>query len=1780
MSVAKIEFHEAYENGRPKIKGLLDPRMGTVDRHIKCQTCSGSMAECPGHFGHLDLAKPMYNIGFLKTVVKVLRCVCFHCSKLLSDENDPRFREAQEIKNTKHRFQRVYKICQTKNVCEGGDEIDETEETEEGTVVKKRKSHGGCGNYQPKISKDGLKVTAEFKNVSEDANVEKKKVLTAEVVHNILKRISDDDCRAMGLDPKYARPDWMILTVLPIPPPPVRPSIMMDSTARGEDDLTHKLADIIKANTSLRQQEADGTAAHIITQFLELLQYHIATFTENEIPGLPQSTVRSGSRALKSIKQRLRGKEGRIRGNLMGKRVDFSARTVITPDPNLSIDEVGVPRSIALTLTYPEIVTPFNRERMYELIRNGPSEHPGAKYVIRDDGQRLDLRFVNPSNIHLEYGYKVERHIQNGDVIIFNRQPSLHKMSMMGHKIRVMPYSTFRLNLSVTTPYNADFDGDEMNMHVPQSFGARAEVMELMMVPKQIVTPQSNRPVIGLVQDTLLGSHLITSRDTFIEKDVVMNILMWLDNFDGRIPVPAILKPKQLWTGKQIFSMIIPNNINLRRISNDHPDKEFEHPHAEISPTDTKVLIELGELLCGILDKRSLGSAEGSLIHVIMNEHSPEVAKQFLNQAQCLVNYWVLHHGFTVGISDTIADDATLTTIQKTIRDAAAQVKELQIQVRSNQMDRKAGMTLMDSFEFHVNQKLNHAGSQAGKAAQASLKRNNNIKRMVTAGSKGSSINIAQIIACVGQQNVEGRRIPFNFKARTLPHFVKDDYGPESRGFVENSYLRGLTPQEFFFHAMGGREGLIDTAVKTSETGYIQRRLVKAMEDVMVRYDGTVRNSLGDVIQFLYGEDGMDAGKVEKQPIDSIRMSNFTLEEVYRFNPDDPNFGEGYMDPDIIEEIRTSSEARHAIEQEFQRILEDRNLMRKTIIPSGESDWPLPVNLKRLIWNAQKTFHPDMRRTSDLHPCKVIEGLELLMERLYVVIGNDPVSREAQTNATLLFCIHLRSTLASKRVIKEYRLDSTSFDWLLGEIESRFQLALAHPGECVGALAAQSIGEPATQMTLNTFHFAGNSSKNVTLGVPRLKEIINLAQTIKTPSLTVYLKPHCARDHEEAKKVQSALQHTTLRGVTSVTEIYYDPDPLNTVIKEDQDFVKAFYIMPAEDFKIENISPWLLRIELDREQMTDAKLTLSDIAEHIHVDFGGDLNCIYNDDNADKLILRIRIMNEDEGKVQEEGSAGGDDDVFLKQIESNMLTEMSLKGIEGIRRVLMREDKEQVSFSEDGSCGKTTEWILDTEGCNLLAALSYPNVDHTRTTSNNIIEICEVLGIEAVRGALLKELRNVISFDGSYVNYRHLAILADIMTYRGTLMAITRHGLNRVETGPLMRCSFEETADILLEAATFAELDNLKGVTENIILGQLPPLGTGCFDLFLDEVMLKDAMEIPFVTGNMDQGGPYYDAASPSRTPFVEDGRTPLYRGSPMATPSGQFSPYMDAYGEFSPSRGGSFSPSSPGVYSPTSPGYSPSSPGYSPTSPGYSPTSPGYSPTSPGYSPTSPGYSPTSPGYSPTSPGYSPTSPAYSPTSPKYSPTSPAYSPTSPSYSPTSPSYSPTSPSYSPTSPSYSPTSPSYSPTSPSYSPTSPSYSPTSPSYSPSSPSYSPSSPSYSPSSPAYSPSSPSYSPSSPAYSPSSPSYSPSSPSYSPSSPSYSPSSPSYSPSSPAYSPSSPSYSPSSPAYSPSSPRYSPSSPSYSPSSPTYSPSSPAYSPSSPSYSPRSSSRDDSKRD
>jgi DNA-directed RNA polymerase subunit A' len=535
MSVAQIVVADTYdEDGYPIESGIMDPRLGVIDPGQRCRTCGNRVGNCPGHFGHIELARPVMHAGYAKVIHKVLRAICRECNRILLND--------EEIEYFTKLFKKYPTIGQqTANLSK--------------EILKRAAKAKTCPHCSAEQLKLKLEKPTSIYEVSEAGSVR----LTAIDIRARLENIEDDDYRLLGINPVAARLEWSILTVLAVPPVTVRPSITLESGVRSEDDLSHKLIDIIRINQRLRENLDAGAPQLIVEDLWELLQYHCTTYFDNGVSGIPPARHRSG-RALRTLSQRLKGKEGRFRSNLSGKRVDFSARTVISPDPNLSMNEVGVPEQIARILTIPHRVTEWNLQEMKDLVLRGPDIHPGCNYLIRTDGRRVDLRFVKDRTIiadTIEPGFVVERHLSSGDIVLFNRQPSLHRMSIMAHEVRVMPYRTFRLSLYVCPPYNADFDGDEMNLHVPQSEESRAEARVLMRVQEQILSPRYGGPIIGALQDYISAAFLLTRKSSLYTLNQV-NQLTATGGYSGEIPNPAIKAPVPLWTGKQIFSMFIP----------------------------------------------------------------------------------------------------------------------------------------------------------------------------------------------------------------------------------------------------------------------------------------------------------------------------------------------------------------------------------------------------------------------------------------------------------------------------------------------------------------------------------------------------------------------------------------------------------------------------------------------------------------------------------------------------------------------------------------------------------------------------------------------------------------------------------------------------------------------------------------------------------------------------------------------------------------------------------------------------------------------------------------------------------------------------------------------------------------------------------------------------------------------------------------------------------------------------------------------------------------------
>ncbi len=1237
FSVVEIQTPDTYdEDGAPITAGLMDGRLGTLEPRQRCRTCGNTAIRCPGHFGHIELAVPIIHIEFTKIIYDLLRATCRNCGRILLQD--------EMAKRVRARIDRIRRLLGMV-----------ADEVYKGIVQEtKTKQCPHCGTIQYKIVFE--KPTKFSEQIPESGS----EPLTPSMVRERLERISNEDLELLGFNPKAARPEWMVLQVLPVPPVYVRPSITLESGIRSEDDLTHKLVDIIRINQRLKENMDAGAPTLIIQDLSELLQYHMTTYFNNEASGIPPARHRSG-RALKTLSQRLKGKEGRFRSNLSGKRVDFSARTVISPDPNLDINEVGVPLEVAMRLSVPEKVTEWNIEEMRKLVINGPEKYPGALYIIRPDGKRIRLEFVvDREKIAeaLEPGFIVERHLKNGDIAIFNRQPSLHRMSIMAHYVRVLPYKTFRLHLCVCPPYNADFDGDEMNLHIPQSEEARTEALLLMQVQDQILSPRFGGPIIGAIRDFITAAYLFTRKTNYLTKDEVNRLLM-AARYDGSLPKPKIREPQPLWTGKQIFSLFLPKDMNYVLKANicQGCAKCLE----ENCPHDAYVIVKSGELISGVIDRRSIGAEQSeSLLHRIIKDYGAQAGREFLNRITRLLKLFITMKGFTYSYDELVLSPKAENKINKTMEKIQKKIEELIESYRKGTLPRLPGQSLEESFEIYVMNELANARDESGKIADEDFTLENAGIVMTRTGARGSSLNIGQMSACVGQQSVRGKRILRGYLGRALPHFRFGDPSPRARGFVYSPYQKGLDTIEFFFHAMGGREGLVDTAVRTQQSGYMQRRLINALEHIRLEYDETVRNSAGDVIQFKYGEDGVDPAK---------------------------------------------------------------------------SDHGKAVNVSRLV--EQIKIAREKGRPA---------SAEYIKKRL----------KEVEDQLTPMLIGELRQSLTKAK------LSTAGVEKAIRLTVEHYKRALMEPGEAVGIVAAQSIGEPGTQMTLRTFHYAGVREQNVTLGLPRLIEIVDARRVPSTPIMTIYLTGEHRKSREAAVKIARNIVYTAV-----------------------EDLAQAIYEDPVHEEIV---------VELNKMMMKDREVTMEELKDRLQIP-----NC----------TIKIRGNN-----------------IHIKPKKAEVLKKMldkvssfHIKGVSGIRRVLVTE--------EHG------EWVIRTDGSNLSRVLEVSGVGTSRTTTNNVHEIAKTLGIEAARNALIHEAKGVLEEQGLDVDIRHVMLVADMMTSTGEVQQIGRHGISGKKSSVLARAAFEITVPNIVDAAVKGESDPLEGVTENVIVGQSIPIGTGLVELYM-----------------------------------------------------------------------------------------------------------------------------------------------------------------------------------------------------------------------------------------------------------------------------------------------------------------------------------------------------------
>jgi DNA-directed RNA polymerase I subunit RPA1 len=1588
----------------PTQNGLYDPALGPIDKAGRCATCGLGAFECPGHFGHIELAVPVYAPLTFAQMYQLLKQCCFYCHRFrvgplktalcmlkLQLLDAGLLMEAKELENVLHHKDTVEEEDHGRTQVEPLRAKLRSFTNQHLALAKdagyrrgRPSKSAAVAEYRAKVILDFLKsastvstmcqhcrgyipalyrhagtkifvnplrknlqammdakgmdagrvfetftTTQNGNNADDDSDDLSKrpeeestkgmKFLTPMHVYEHLRRLWEREgqlCRLMfgsQVSSHHAEPvDHRIFfsEVLSVPPSRFRPPSVFGGSQFDHPQNTY-LVEIIKLNERLLElQRTSGGKGKNINEklkdrdvggnpaFADLIKTWISLQEQvNFLFDSSRNNATSGKIAPPGIKQILEKKEGLFRKHMMGKRVNYAARSVISPDPNIETSEIGVPMVFATRLTYPEPVTAYNVSTLRQAVINGPEQHPGAAYVQMEDGTLANLATMNESarvalanqlrtpststliagsgqsglvDQPIGGGKRVLRHIRDGDVVLMNRQPTLHKPSIMAHRVRVLPgEKTLRMHYANCNTYNADFDGDEMNMHFPQSELGRAEAYGICNTNNQYLVPTDGSPLRGLIQDHVVSGVILTLKDTWLTQETYQQLLYGaLPSGDAKVLTipPAIIRPQPLWSGKQLVTTVLLNlakgrpPINLT--SGCKINARMWGPSHAMEAT---VIVQDGYFATGIIDKSQFGASAYGITHAVYELYGPDAAGSLLTIIGRLLTRFDQYIGFTCRMDDLLLDSAANVRRRKLIDESHAIGRQVvgDYSKVSDVDDRKAVKSamerilrsdeLMRGLDGVMKVKMNEMTSRIIETClpegQLRLFPLNNMSLMTLSGAKGSMVNFSQIAGLLGQQELEGRRVPTMVSGKTHPSFPPFDPRARAGGYITQRFLTGIRPQEFFFHCMAGREGLIDTAVKTSRSGYLQRCLVKHLESLKVNYDNTVRDSDGSILQFHYGEDGLDVIKQKYLRNFSFAARNFDTLAVQ-------------CQPALaLERVNTEAAVKAA-----------RKVAKK---PSKYE----PVLAK---------FSPNvfLGATSERFASE--------MEKFLASEEGKAVPEPANFRAVM---------------------------WL------RYMRALVEPGEAVGLLAAQSIGEPSTQMTLNTFHFAGFGAKNVTLGIPRLREIIMTAsKVIKTPSITVPLAGRVEPTAETLCKRMSKLTLKQLVADVCVTERLVDATSVSAAVnlgKRARVYSVLISLIPmAECIESHSISaseiqaamegPFvrvlLAAIDKTLKRQRGAKggsvgdlITSGKIMEKVstgHVEEGseekeshkarGDMNSDSEDDDGDiedvdeegadaKAELRRQGERQeaDEDDDEHESSPLASDmetdevsetyvvataskesllgqtrtirnytydqrhntitldlvypashpKLLLLDILERHVGDVIVRQIPGIARVFPhRDDSAPINSPPTG---------ITTEGANLRGLWEHPAsayLDLRHLLSNDVHAILTHYGVEAARATIVREIAAVFAVYGISVDHRHLAIIADYMTAGGGYRPFNRMGMSSAPS-PLLQMTFETTVGFLRQAALMGDWDELRSPSARIVMGLPVELGTGTCEL-------------------------------------------------------------------------------------------------------------------------------------------------------------------------------------------------------------------------------------------------------------------------------------------------------------------------------------------------------------
>lgn len=1287
MSCCKVTSVKVSDKG----ENIYSKFMGTIENGESCKTCDKDVWECPGHFGHFNLEHPVVNPIFINDVANVLKCICFSCYGFVLSEDH------LKLENIIRKFSDIL------------------------TWVKNIKSCYRCDSEKMTLSVVNETIVDEDK-----VPVDTRKIL------RVLENISNETVRFLGFNPTMSHPKNFILTVFPILPPCCRPYVMSDENC-CDDDLTYQLTEIIKNNqylgeeyltkTELKRKKSVLQSSLLPTSDIQQkhftnLKFRISTYINNSKKKAKHAAT---ARPITGLKERIAGKEGQIRHNLLGKRCDQSGRTVVGPDPTLKLNELGVPREMAEILTIPVHVTPFNINYMTEIVNSNKAnflikatdpkrsinlkniinfrgtllyfgdiiERDGVRITITDtkfelkegdniirNGKRLkDVKYPELKKITLEVGDIIKRQLTDGDYVLLNRQPTLHKASMQAFKVIIKPVKTLKMNLAVTKAYNADFDGDEMNIHVPQSYEAIAELKELSSSTKCIMSIQNGKPNVAIVQDSLIGLFYMSKDDWFhqtLDKTQFCDLLMVIDKTENFID--RVTKIKQTLTNEVKCGLVEgykPQIFNGKGILSFLFPYDFDYAKGDMTIKD-------GIFINGILEKNMVNQ----LIKIIYKDYGERIVSTFVDNIQFVTNKYLIERGFTINAADCLKNMTTSNEIRILTDSAFTKASTLkEVTINSYIREQK----ILGAF--------NSCTDQSMKKSKDSLASSNNFKITEESGSKGSIFNICQITSMLGQQTIDGKRV------YGLIHSQDNEF--RDRGFIERSFVEGLRPREFLHHAMAGRKGVIDTALLTSVSGYGQRQGVKLNEDIKIYPDYTVRDVNGRLYQYIFGETGYD-------PSQTIMVNGKqTICDIYRLT-------------ERLKKLYEKEEMRKLNEEELE-------FMVDFIHPRPH----IPIDVENRICKLRRD--PIIQQLSEIEICDEIVPL------------------------------------------------------LKNELETRYYQTLMQPGECVGIIGAQSMGEFSTQATLNTFHVAGSTTTGtVTNCLTRFQEINNATKNPKNIIGKIYFE----RDNNTIEEIRNLGLRIKYLNFGNLIEGW-------TIEKSEKEWwyssFKKIYNTQIKGIKTR------IRFVLKKDIIYTYKISRENIKEALEEKH--DISCIFSPLSIG-LYFDVFCAIEDHK---------------LDSYISSTLCPTYISGLEGVKSISYFKDE------------KLKVWYIQTEGGALKDFYTLDNIDVENTTTNNVWDIYHTLGIEAAREFRIKEMVEIM---GSGVDLSHIKLRADRLTFTGTIQSLTRYTMRGEK--PFSKVGFEEIMENFYKTARDAEVDDLTGVSASIMCGKRAKVGTSMFDVKLD----------------------------------------------------------------------------------------------------------------------------------------------------------------------------------------------------------------------------------------------------------------------------------------------------------------------------------------------------------